>query len=430
MPFQLPGGFALGVASAATQIEGGDRNNSWYDWYQKGRIKDGSDPLVAAEHYARYEADAALMHELGIRHYRLGVEWARLEPERGMYDAAAFAHYRDELRLLKSLGVEPLLTLHHFTNPLWFERMGAFLHPESADIFLSFVEKVVTELGDLVGEYITINEPNVYATLGYFFGEWPPGRKSLPETVRVMNRLCECHVRAYELIHRLRKGRGYTDTKVGYAHHMRVFVPMNPKSAADRLCAKIMRQVFQAAVSKSFLTGKASFPLARVRGAGKGPFCDFHAVNYYSRTAVSGFTSGFLPDAPVNGLGWEVYPDGIALCAKELHALCELPIYVTENGTCDNADAFRSRYIAEHLRALAESGLPVVRYYHWCFTDNFEWLEGGSARFGLVHVDYATQARTVKPSGRFYAELIENSGVTEQMERMYCEAEYPTNAQL
>ncbi len=429
MPFQLPGGFALGVASAATQIEGGDRNNSWYDWYQKGRIKDGLDPSVATEHYARYEADAALMAKLGIRHYRLGIEWSRLEPERGVYDQAAFAHYRDELALLRSLGIEPLLTLHHFTNPLWFERMGAFLHPESAEIFLRFVEKVVAELGGLVGEYITINEPNVYATLGYFFGEWPPGRKSLTETLRVMNRLCECHVRAYRLIHRLREARGYTDTKVGYAHHMRAFVPMNKKSAADRLCTPILNRLFQSAISKSFLTGRACFPLARVRGAGKGPFCDFHAVNYYSRTAVSGFNTGFLPNVPVNDLGWEIYPAGIALCAKELHALCELPIYITENGACDNTDAFRSRYIAEHLHALVESGLPVVRYYHWCFTDNFEWLEGGSARFGLVHVDYATQARTVKSSGRFYAELIENGGVTEQMERAYCQTEYPTNAQ-
>jgi len=424
MSLQFPENLQLGVASAATQIEGGDKNNSWYDWYKKGRIKDGADPSVADMHYERYEEDAQLMHGMGIGHYRLGLEWARLEPEPGKFDETAFAHYRDELILLKKLGIRPLLTLHHFTNPLWFEQMGAFEHPDSVSIYLRFVRKAVEEFGDLVSEYITINEPNVYAVFGWFMGDWPPGKKSFGLTLRVMNRLCECHIKAYGLIHGIRKGMGYDDTMVSYAHHMRVFVPKTPRNLWHRISTGLMKRIFQDCYSKTFLTNRACWPLRSVKGAGRGLFCDFHAVNYYTRSAVSGFTEGYLPSVPVNDLGWEIYPEGIVQCPKELDALAPLPIYITENGTCDNTDAFRSRYLYEHLKALSESGLPVLRYYHWCFTDNFEWVEGFSARFGIVHVDYDTQKRTVKRSGAFFSKMIKNRGVTQEMWDEYCNVEY------
>jgi beta-glucosidase len=424
---KFPESLHLGVASAATQIEGGDKNNSWYDWFQKGHIRDGSDPSVANMHYERYIEDAQLMADMGIRHYRLGLEWARLEPEPGVFDAAAFAHYRDELMLLKQLGIEPLLTLHHFTNPLWFERMGAFESPESADLFLRFVRRAVEELGDLVSEYITINEPNVYAAFGWFLGDWPPGKKDFGATVRVMNRLCECHIKAYRLIHRIRKEKGFEDTRVSYAHHMRVFVPKNRRNLWHRISTVLMRRMLQTCFSNTFLTGRACWPLRRVRGEGNGLFCDFHAVNYYSRSAVSGFNEGYFSPVPVSDLGWEIYPAGIAQCAGELYSLAPLPVYITENGTCDNTDAFRSRYLYEHIKALCESGLPVERYYHWCFTDNFEWLEGNSARFGIVHVDYETQQRTVKRSGEFFSQMIAQRGVTQEMMDEYCSVEYRVN---
>ena len=417
----------LGVASAATQIEGGDKNNSWYDWYQKGRSKDGADPSVANMHYERYHEDAQLMHEMGIGHYRLGLEWARLEPEPGVFDEAAFAHYREELLLLKSLGISPLLTLHHFTNPLWFEKAGAFETENGIRVYLRFVNKVIDALGDIVCEYITINEPNVYATSGYFFGEWPPGQKSLFKAVRVMGNMCECHIKAYELIHQKRKWMGFSDTRVSYAHHMRVFTPMNSKNLWHRLCARLMRRLFQTSISSAYLTGRGGWPLRRMRGIKRGLYCDFHAINYYSRTAAKGFSAGFLPGVPVNDLGWEIYPQGIVACAQELYALAKLPVFITENGTCDTTDAFRSRYIYEHLRALTESGLPVESYYHWCFTDNFEWVEGYAARFGIVHVDYETQQRTVKKSGDFFSQMIKEDGVSQEMYDEYCDVDYKMN---
>lgn len=425
MSFMLKDDMQLGVASAATQIEGGNRQNSWYEWYANGHIKDGSDPSVANMHYERFAEDAQIMHDMGIKHYRLGIEWARLEPKRGVFNEAGFRHYREELLLLRQLGIEPLLTIHHFTNPLWFENMGAFENRASVGIFLDFVKKVTEEFGDIVAEYITINEPNVYAVFGFFFGDWPPGKKSFGATIRVLNNMCECHIKAYELIHSVRRGMGREDTKVSYAHHMRVFEPKSKANLWHRICTSLMRRVFQVSISKSFLTGRACFPLRSCK-CKKGLYCDFHAVNYYSRSAVAGFREEYFNGVPVNDLGWEIYPEGIVQNSRELYKLAQLPVYITENGTCDNTDSYRSRYIYEHLKALSESELPVKRYYHWCFTDNFEWLEGFSARFGLVHVDYSTQRRTIKRSGQFFNKMIENRGVTKEMYDEYCAVEYKT----
>ncbi len=427
MAFILPKGMRLGVAAAATQIDGGNRENSWYDWFTKGHIKDGANPSVACKHYELYVQDARLMQELGIKDYRMGIEWARLEPERGVFDQEAFAHYRREIELLHELGIEVLLTLHHFTNPMWFERMGSFEHPECMDIFLAFVRKVIEELGGLVSEYITINEPNVYAASGFFLGEWPPGKKSMDTAFLVMRNMCACHIKAYGLIHKLRKEKGYGGTRVSYAHHMRSYTPKKWWNPWHIICTPVLHRFFQSCISREFLTGKPVWPMGRVAGVSKGLYCDFHAINYYSRTAVTGLADGVLESVSVNDLGWEIYPPGIAKNTRELYKLAKLPVYITENGTCDNSDGFRARYLYDHLKVLSESGLPVERYYHWCFTDNFEWLEGYSARFGLVHVDYSTQERTVKKSGIFYKKIIEAGGVTKEMEEEYCRSSYKTN---
>lgn len=405
----------LGVASAATQIEGGNVAHTWSDWAQKGHIKDGASPARADDHWKRFREDIDLMAELGIRVYRLSVEWARLEPLQGNYDETAAARYRELLIYMRSKGIAPLLTIHHFTNPLWFEALGGFAEPANIPVFLTFVEFAVKRFGDLVSEYITINEPNVFAVSGYMDGSFPPGEHAIPRALRVMSVMAACHIKAYALIHKLRREAGFDGTKVGFAHHGRVFAPKSPKNLWHRLYTPLVARMFQGAVARAFLLGKFGFPLRRYGGTKPGEYADFLGLNYYARSAVSGFGDGVFDNAPKNDLGWEIYPAGIAQCAKELYALLPRPIYITENGTCDNEDSFRCRYIYEHLKALAESGLPVARYCHWCFTDNFEWCEGESARFGIVRVDYETQRRTVKRSGEFYAAMIAHQGVTDGM---------------
>ncbi|MBP3493049.1 MAG: glycoside hydrolase family 1 protein [Oscillospiraceae bacterium] len=424
--FRFPEDFRLGVASAATQIEGGDTNNSWYDWCCAGHIKDGSTTLNANDHYHRWQEDLDLMVSMGIRHCRFGVEWSRIEPEEGRFDEAALAHYRTEIEAMVEAGVRPLLTLHHFTNPRWFEAMGAFENPRCVELYLRFAEKVVRAVGDLVGEYITINEPNVYTLNGYFGGGWPPGKNSLGAYRTVLTHMTACHIAGYQMLHRVRREMGYDDTRVSFANHLRVFQPYNKLVPLHRFFAWFAEKAFQGGISRAMCLGEQVFPLKAHPMIQKGRWCDFHAINYYSRSTISGLKDGVSPNVPVNDLGWEIYPDGIAEVCRKLHDITPLDIYITENGTCDNTDTFRSRYIYEHLKALSESDLPIKRYYHWCFCDNFEWLEGESARFGLVHIDYSTQQRTVKESGKFYSEMIAQHGVSEELYEQYCRQDYHT----
>lgn len=423
MILQFKDNMKLGAASAATQIEGGALNHNWNDWYKKGKIKDGSNPENANRHYEKWKEDAELLKKMGISVYRMGLEWARIEPEEGKLDKKAVAHYREELTYLKELGIEPLLTIHHFTNPMWFEEKGGFSKPENAKYYLRLVKAVIHYFGDLVSEYITINEPNVYAVNSWFYGMWPPGEASIKKTMDVLSVMAACHIKAYEMIHRERQKMGFSDTKVSFANHLRVFEPENPKNVKQQVYSKSMEWMFQKALSKAMCTGKFELPLRNMIDAKEGRYCDFIAINYYSRSTVSGFADGVRKNAPINDLGWEIYPEGIVKCAREMYDLIKCPIYITENGTCDNEDSFRSRYIYEHLKALCESDLPVERYYHWCFCDNFEWIEGESARFGLVHIDYKTQERTIKKSGEFYRKMIEARGVTEELYEEYVKGE-------
>lgn len=419
MAFTLKEGFLLGAASAATQIEGGECDHNWNDWYRKGMIKDGSDPARADDHYNRWREDADIMGEMGLQVYRMGIEWARLCPEEGKVNEEAVAHYREEISYLRDKGIPVLLTIHHFTNPMWFEEKGGFSKIDNMPYFLNLVELVVRSFGDLVSEYITINEPNVYAVNSYFFGEWPPAEKSFWHTIGIMSNMATCHIRAYELIHTIRREMGYTDTQVSFAHHMRVFEPKNPKNLWHRVCTRLMQRFFQGAVTNAICLGKFQWPLNKPMPLKSGEYCDFLAINYYTRTAVSGFADGVMEGVPRNDLGWDIYPQGIIDCAKELYDILPRTIYITENGTCDNGDVFRCRYLYEHLQKIMESSLPIQRYYHWCFCDNFEWAEGESARFGLVHVDYESQQRTVKNSGKFYSDVIKAGGVTEEIYNTY-----------
>lgn len=218
------GGLLLGASSAATQVEGGDKNNNWYDWYRRGNIKDGSDPSVATMHWQRWREDTELMAGMGLQCCRLGLEWSRIEPERGVFDEGTVAHYVEELRALNERGIKPMVTLWHFSNPLWFERSGGFLARGAKLAFLEYVEYIVPRLAPYVDCWITLNEPNVYAVNSYMSGDWPPGVRSVPTALRVMAALTPCHIEAYKLIHRL-----VPDARVSFANHLRVFAPRGPQ---------------------------------------------------------------------------------------------------------------------------------------------------------------------------------------------------------
>ncbi len=433
MTFELKQNLLLGTATAATQIEGGDTNNSWYEWAKlPGKIADGTSPVRAVDHYKKVKQDTELMAKMGMQIYRLGLEWSRIEVEQGKFDKKAIEHYRNEIQLLLDKGIKPLVTLHHFTNPTWFENMGAFEHEKSPEIFLNFVRYAVENLCDLVGDWITINEPNVYAVNGYIFGTWPPGKKGdIKALTKVYTNFSACHIATYKEIHRLRQEAGFeaNSTKVSFANHMRVFKPLKAWNPLHLASNKFMKYSFQDALTHAMMTGKTSWPVNKLPltvsdvPITEGRYYDFIGLNYYTRDAIVTGKQALFPNVPVNDLDWDIYPNGLVELSEELYKKYVAPIWVTENGTCDNTDAFRSKYVYEHLKVISESPLPFERYYHWSFTDNFEWAEGEESRFGLVHVDYETQKRTIKKSGNFYSEIIKNQGVTQEMFDKYVKDE-------
>lgn len=416
--FSLPEGFLLGVATSGAQIEGGDKNNSWFDWAQRGHIKDGANLCDCVDHWDRYEEDITLMADMGIKVYRLGVEWSRVEPEEGVFSQEALAHYKKELICLKENGIKPLITLHHFTNPLWFEKMGGFLCDNAPKLFTEYVEKVIEELGELCSEYITINEPNVYAFMGYGTGSWPPGEKNIKTLPALYANMVRCHIFAYKRIHAIREQMGYSDTLVSFANHLRIFDPADKLNPLHRSLAKAFDTFFQGTLTHAMMTGVCAMPVGDAKMP-YGRYYDFIAINYYSRSVLHRLANDTLDNAPKNDLGWEIYPKGILRTVKAMYKKYKAPIWITENGVADSKDAFRSRFIYEHLYALSKADVPVERYYHWTFTDNFEWLEGMSAQFGLVAIEGESKKRIIKDSGYFYSEIIENGGVTEEMYNQY-----------
>jgi beta-glucosidase len=425
--FALPPNFLLGTATSALQIEGGDRNNNWYRWCELKKTKDGSSSIIADDHWNRYRSDILLLKELHGDTYRMGLEWSRIQPEPDRFDMAALAHYRDELTGLIANGIQPLVTLHHFSHPLWLEDLGGWENPIVAEYFKKYTQYVVENLGDLVNSWITINEPNVFAVYGYLQGLWPPGKQELGATFRVLKNMIRAHIESYQLIHRIRSAKEFPgETLVGVAHHLRIFEPVDGK-LRNRLPARLFRYFFQDLVMEGMATGQLNFPLgAGGYPAGKGIYQDFLGINYYTRDMVRfqwnpGMMFGKLivkDGVPTNDLGWEIYPAGLYWLCKHYYQRYRVPIFITENGICDQSDTQRVQFIYEHLREVAkliQEGIPVRRYYHWSFIDNFEWLEGENARFGLVANDFRTQVRTIRRSGRFYAELCKHKAVTKEI---------------
>lgn len=426
-PLTFPRPFFWGTATASHQVEGNNTNNDWWAWEQAGHILDGSRSELACDHYRRFREDFDLLAALHQNAHRLSLEWSRIEPIPGHFDREAIQHYRAVLEYLRRLNLEPVVTLHHFTNPLWLSAKGGWETPAVVEAFGRYVAEAVAAFGDLVRYWVTINEPVVYATKGYLEATWPPGKRSLILLTQVLHNMILGHARAARII---RERSPRTDVQIGVAHHLRVFDPYRPVLPVDHFVARIGEAFFNRAVLLSMLKGRFQFPFGRGAVPEGDDLLDFLGLNYYSRDMAAldfrypknYFGSFFAhPKRPKTAAGWEIYPEGIYRLLKFLSQFNK-PILITENGVADERDELRPGFLISHLQQIhraMQEGVKVQGYLHWSALDNFEWAEGRRLRFGLIHVDYDTLERTVKPSGELYARICASGGIDATMLRQY-----------
>jgi beta-glucosidase len=408
--------FLWGVATSSYQIEGASEND-WTQWERQERLKARGERCgEAAGHRSRWRADFDLLPTLGANAYRLSVERSAVEPEPGFFSDEALRLERDRVDSLARLGVEPVVTLHHYTHPTWFWAQGGWESPESVAGFRRYAAVVADALGPRVRLWVTLNEPIVFLLGGYLGGLIPPGLKSFASAARALEHLLHAHVEAADVL--VAKSPG---SRIGIAHNMLEFAPDRRGSALDRRLAKHGERLYNLALLEAIATGDMdwSFPgqgRARFRVAGFPAANHFVGVNYYSRVhirfrGVLGAVGQFLYRDPesrgLTDMGWEIHPQGFDGVLRQAETV-GLPVIVTENGIATRDDRLRRDFLREHALVLAHrraAGARIDGYFHWSLIDNFEWLEGFRPRFGLFEVDYATFARRRRPSADLFAEL-------------------------
>lgn len=422
--FLFPRGFLWGSATAAHQVEGQNTNNNWWAWEQQpGRIIHGHKSGLACDWWGgRWRDDFDRAAETYQNAHRFSVEWSRIQPAADRWDESALDFYRGMLQGLAERGMTPMVTLHHFSDPLWLTELGGWEYVGVAELFARFVEKTVDALGEYVNLWITINEPNVLLASGYFMGVFPPGKQDLGLAMKVAENLAKAHAMAYHSIHRLQ-----VQARVGIALNYRSFVPSRSWSPPDRWAAAMQGALFNEMFPVAFQTGRLRLPVwYKSIPQAKGTQ-DFLGINYYSRDQISFnilkpgelFAKRFyLPDAELSPTGFiSNVPEGMYEAIK-WGSKFKIPMIITENGVEDAEDKLRPRYLIQHLYQVWRAinfNLPVKGYFHWSLVDNFEWERGWTQRFGLWELDIETQARHKRPSVDLYSEICRTNAISFDM---------------
>ncbi len=428
----FPRDFKWGTASSSHQVEGNNTNNQWWQWEQTpGRIIDGYTSGRACDWWSNAEADFDRMVDMGLNAHRLSLEWSRIEPREGYFDQGALDRYRAMLLGLRRRGIEPMVTLHHFTNPIWLDEKRAWEHTEViGPLFERYTETVVKALGDLCDLWCPINEPNVFAVMCYLSGgRMPPGESNMARTITVVRNMLVAHAVAYEALH-----RAQPLARVGIAHHMRVFQGLNPRNPLDAIVANLQDAIFNESLLDALIRGRWHWMLMRgapVSARRLRRTLDWIGLNYYTRQRAAfdrtqGATMfGTLVNTPGAIMSdyefGEIYPEGMLHLLRRL-ARFKLPIYITENGLPDADDDQRPAFLVRHIRALWQAVqfcLDVRGYYHWTFVDNFEWGEGWRMRFGLYALDVETQVRTLRPSGALMRDIVRANALSSDIVRRH-----------
>jgi len=417
----LPRDFRFGVSTAAHQVEGNNSNSDWWQWEEiPGKIKNGQRSGIATDSWGHQDEDISNMKSLGVSVYRYSIEWAKVEPKEGVFDEKVLAQYSDQVDRLLRAGIEPMITLQHFTLPLWVKDHGGWDWDGIAGAFETYLTKVIPVFGKRVKYWITINEPMSMIAGGYMSDVFPPGVNNLSSIGTPMINMLRAHGRAYHRIHEILEKQNFTPM-VGLAHNLIVLDPLHSYNLLEHYVTRRFSQIYNWAIPDALTTGefKIFFPFM-INAKADIPEAkntqDFFGLNYYTRYRVKvnlfskdKFEKVVTPGAPVNDLGWEIYPEGIARLLNQIQErFPQMPIWITENGIADADDHLRTKYIKEHLDQIAdriEAGVPVKGYCQWTLNDNFEWAEGFTAHFGFYSLDPKTLNRVPRQSAADFSEI-------------------------
>ena len=399
----IPSDFLWGIASSAFQSEGGDVPNDWVAAGRAGRV-----PVNPGNGFwDRYADDFALVASLGIRHYRLSVEWSRVEPEAGRFDEGALDRYRAICDAATAAGLTPWVNVFHFTHPQWIAESGGFRSAENRDAFARYAERVARALAPHARHFHTQNESMVYVLAAYFMGENPPFVRDPTVAFEMARHVLELHARGYAIIHEA--------VANAIVATIEVYLPLIAEDAASAPAAERFDEWYHRALLRGLATGVVELPtrepetMPGLKGA-----VDLYGFNYYSASSIgpNGVRSyADYPNAPTDAMKRRVCPEQMVRGLQRVaDALPGVPIVITENGCPTTDETFRVRYIASHLAAALrarEAGIDVRGYFHWTAVDNYEWHHGfGGARFGLIGFDPKTLQRRIKTSGRWLSRVI------------------------
>ncbi len=415
----FPARFYWGSSTSAHQVEG-NNHNDWTEWEKENaerlakeakkkfgylqnwpEIKEqAQNPQNyisgrACDHYNRYKEDFDIAKSLGHNAHRFSIEWSRIEQEEGKFNEKEIEHYRQVIKALRERGLEPFVTLWHWPVPLWLKNKGGVKSKKFPLYFSNYAKKIVFELRNDVNFWITLNEPEIYASLSYLTGVWPPQRKNLFSYLRVIKNLIKAHKQIYKIIKKIQ-----LDAQVGIAKNNVYF-----EAYQNKLINRLLKKIIDWWWNFYFLN--------RIK-----KYHDFIGLNHYFYNLIKNFKFNQNENREVSDLGWEIYPEGIYFVLKDLRKYSK-PIYIMENGLADAKDENREWFIKESLknihRAIQES-VDVRGYFYWSLFDNFEWDKGFWPRFGLVEIDYSakggsasggkTMKRKIRKSALEYAKII------------------------
>lgn len=408
-PIRFPQGFVWGSATAGHQIEGDNTHSqAWHAEQQPDFYTDDPKRTIrapsgkACDHYRLYRQDVELLAALGHQGYRMSIEWSRIEPAQGQWDHQALAHYLDLLEYLSQKGIQVFVTLHHFTHPLWFDRLGGFSKADNRRFFERYLTFLLPGISPYVNGWNVINEFNLWG-----------GLTNGAEFAPLKFNMLRVHALGYHLI------KQHSTAPVSSAHAFIHWFPRRFHDTLDRRMTGFADLITNEFFFHALRTGEMVYPGVDaefdpdVKGA-----LDCWSINYYTRQMVDArlatldgprFLHKKLRMIPMEFYLEEMYPEGLI---ANLERLKDFPVYITENGCAATDDRFRIVYLALHLSALHEAmerGVDVRGYFHWSLMDNYEWTSF-IPRFGLVAVDFQTFKRTPKASASFYKEVIQGNG--------------------